>query len=59
MAWHDQKPWHLPAVSAVCGATDDYVEGLAKRGIVRLPGDEMDEPSAAIAVAEMRARNTC
>jgi len=62
-AWRAQTPWHVPAVSAVCAEPDGYVEGLAKRGIVKLPGyedapaDELGTP-AAVAAAELRAR-TC
>jgi hypothetical protein len=40
-AWHGEAPWHA-AVSATREPTQvadpDYVQGLAKRGIVNLPG---------------------
>jgi hypothetical protein len=40
MAWHAQKAWHLPSENAACiqADADDYVRGLAKRGIATLPG---------------------
>jgi hypothetical protein len=65
MAWLAQMPWHIPAVSAVCASADDYVQGLAKRGIVKMPGyefppfEELSTPAAAVAAAELRARHIC
>jgi hypothetical protein len=64
MAWHAQAPWHVPAASQVCASADDYVQGLAKHGIVRLPGYEVAPPDelstvAVIAEAELRARHIC
>jgi hypothetical protein len=63
MAWHNQAPWHIATVSVVCVGTDDYVQELAKRGIVKLPGyelspmDDLSPPAAAIAAAELYARH--
>jgi hypothetical protein len=61
MSW----PRHLPIERAVCAEAknDHYVQGLAKRGIAKVPGygppsDEVS-PSAAMAAAELRARNAC
>jgi hypothetical protein len=60
MSW----PWHLPIERVVCAeANDNYVQGLAKRGIAKVPGygppsDEVSS-SAAVAAAELRARNAC
>jgi hypothetical protein len=65
VAWHAGVPWHTPAVREVCTGTDDYVQGLAKRGIVNLPGydvppaKELSIPAAAIAAAELRAHYAC
>ena len=65
MAWLAQTPWHIPAVIAVCASADDYVQGLAKRGIVKMPGyefppfEELSTPAAAVAAAELRARHIC
>ncbi len=65
MAWHAQKPWHIPAISKVCAGADDYVEGLAKRGIVKPlgyefpPFEELSTPAAAVAAAKLRARYMC
>ena len=65
MVWRAQTPWHIPPEHAVCVAADDYVQGLAKRGIVKLPAyevppaDELSIPAAAIAAAELRALNGC
>ena len=65
MAWHAQTPWHIPAVSEVCAGADDYVQGLAKRGIVKLPGygfppfEELSTPAAVAAAAKLRARHIC
>ena len=65
IALHAQTPWHVPAVSAVCASADDYVQGLAKRGIVKIPGyeftpfEELSTPAAAVAAAELRARHIC
>jgi hypothetical protein len=66
MAWHNQAPWHIATVSAACADTDDYVQEVAKRGIVKLPGYElspMDElstpPAAAVAAAELPLRPAC
>jgi hypothetical protein len=61
---HAQMLWHLPAERAVCVAADDYVQGLAKRGIAKLPGygtpaDERSIQAAVIAVAKLGARNAC
>ncbi len=62
LEWHTQKPWHVPIERAVCVETDDYVQGLAKRGIAKLPGygppaNELSTP--AIAAAALYARNAC
>ena len=64
MAWHTQTPWHVSAVSEVCVGADDYVQGLAKRGIVKPPGyelpfEELSTPAAAVAAAELRTRHIC
>jgi hypothetical protein len=65
IAWHAQRPWHVSAERAVCVGADDYVQGLAKRGIAKLPGygpppaDQRSIPAAVIAAAELRARNAC
>jgi len=40
IAWHNQALWNVTALSAIRGDADDYVQGLAKRGIVKLPGYE-------------------
>jgi hypothetical protein len=41
MAWHNQAIWHAAAtVSVIRGDADDYVQGLAKLGIAKLPGYE-------------------
>ena len=66
-AWHAQKAWHLPRENAACihADTDDYVRGLAKRGIATLPGydlpatEKLGIPAAAIAASELRARREC
>jgi hypothetical protein len=64
MAWHAQRPWHIPAIS-VCAGADDYVQGLVKRGIVKPlgyelpPFEELSTPAAAVAAAELRARHMC
>jgi hypothetical protein len=64
-AWPDHTYWHVSTERAVCveAANDNYVQGLAKLGIAKVPGygpppDEVS-PSAAIAAAELRARNAC
>jgi len=64
MMWYAQTPWHVPPEHAVCAAGDDYVQGLAKRGIVKVPddvppADELSIPAAAIPAAELRGRNAC
>jgi hypothetical protein len=40
VAWHNQTLWTAAAPSAVPSDSDDYVQGLAKRGIMELPGYE-------------------
>jgi hypothetical protein len=40
MAWHNQAIWHAATVSALRADADDYVQGLAKLGIAKLPGSE-------------------
>jgi hypothetical protein len=40
VAWHSQALWHAATLSVVRVDTDDYVEGLARLGIVKLPGYE-------------------
>jgi hypothetical protein len=37
IAWHNQAPWHTATVSAILHDGDDYVQGLAKLGIAKLP----------------------
>src|SRR6266699_2730568 len=60
-AWHTQTPWHVTAASPICAPSDGYVEGLAKRGIAKLPGyevspaDELSTAAAAVAASELRA----
>jgi hypothetical protein len=63
--WHTQTPWHVTAASAICAPSDGYVEGLAKRGIAKLPGyevspaDELSTAAAAVAASELRAHHAC
>jgi hypothetical protein len=40
IAWHNQALWNATTLSATRGDADDYVQGLAKRGIAKLPGYE-------------------
>ena len=42
LAWHNQALWHAATLSAIRSESDadDYVLGLAKRGIIKLPGYE-------------------
>jgi hypothetical protein len=40
IAWHSQTLWNVAAASPIRGDADDYVQGLAKRGIAKLPGYE-------------------
>src|SRR5437763_17105185 len=59
-----KTPLHIPTErSAACLEGDNYVQGLAKRGIARMPGyeDPADAaPAPAVIVeAELRARNVC
>jgi hypothetical protein len=64
MAWHNQAPWHIATVNAICADRDD-VQGLARRGIAKLPGyelspmDELSSPAAAVAAAELPVRLAC
>jgi len=64
-AWHTQTPWHVTAASPICAQSDGYVEGLAKRGIAKLPGyevspaDELSTAAAAVAASELRAHHAC
>ena len=46
LAWHNQALWHAATLSAIQGDADDYIQGLARRGIVKLPGYE--PPPAAV-----------
>ncbi len=65
MAWYGQRPRHATAASVVCTASDGYVEGLAKRGIAKLPGyevwpaDELSTAAAAVAASELRTHHAC
>jgi len=65
MAWHTQTPWHVAAASAICTDSDGYVQELAKRGIAKLPGyelqpgDELSTTAAAVAASELRAHHAC
>jgi hypothetical protein len=40
VAWHNQVLWTATAPSPIPGGADDYVQGLAKRGIIESPGHE-------------------
>jgi TRAP-type uncharacterized transport system fused permease subunit len=40
IAAHNQALWNAATLSAVRADADDYVQGLAKRGIITLPGYE-------------------
>jgi hypothetical protein len=40
IAWRNQALWNAVTLSAFRADTDDYVQGLARRGIVKLPGYE-------------------
>jgi hypothetical protein len=40
IAWHNQAVWNATTLSATRSDADDYVRGLAKRGIAKLPGYE-------------------
>ena len=64
LSWNAKTPLHIPTErSAACLEGDNYVQGLAKRGIARMPGyeDPADAaPAPAVIVeAELRARNVC
>jgi hypothetical protein len=64
-SWDANAPLHIPTErSSVCLQPDNYVQGLAKRGIARMPGyydpnDATAVPAAVIAEAQLRARNVC
>src|SRR5207248_2843766 len=51
IAWHNQSLWNANALSAIPGDADDYVQGLAKRGIIELPGYE---PPSAVDLVSRR-----
>jgi hypothetical protein len=63
--WHTQTSWHVTAASAICAPSDGYVQGLAKRGIAKLPdyevspADELSTAAAAVAASELRAHHAC
>ena len=40
ITWHNQALWNATTLGALCtdSHADDYVQGLAERGIIRLPG---------------------
>jgi hypothetical protein len=38
---HGQRAWHFGPVTAIAVRADDYVQGLARLGIVQLPGYEV------------------
>jgi hypothetical protein len=38
IAWHNQSLWKLATTTAIRSGADDYVEGLARLGIAKLPG---------------------
>ena len=44
IASHNQALWHVAGAGAIPGGDDDYVQGLARLGIAKLPGYEL--PSA-------------
>jgi hypothetical protein len=53
--WHDQTVWHFAPTSVTTVGADDYVEGLARLGIIRLPGYELlrtDGPKSPAVAAE-------
>jgi hypothetical protein len=47
IAYHNPALWHVATVSVIGGSADDYVQGLARLGIVKLPGYDLpsvDDP---------------
>jgi hypothetical protein len=40
MAGHNQPLWHAGTLTVIRADADDYVQGLAKLGIAKLPGYE-------------------
>ena len=46
IAWRSHALWNAATLSAIQGDADDYIQGLARRGIVKLPGYE--PPPAAV-----------
>src|SRR5436305_11872144 len=58
VACHNQALWHVATVNVIGGTADDYVQGLARLGIAKLPGydlpllDEPDELGAPVVAAD-------
>jgi hypothetical protein len=40
-SWFDGTFWNATGTNAIGGDVDDYVQGLARRGITNLPGSEL------------------
>jgi hypothetical protein len=40
-AYHNKALWHVATVNVISDTADDYVQGLARLGIVKLPGYDL------------------
>jgi hypothetical protein len=51
IAWHNQSLWQVATATAVRSGADDYVAGLARLGIAKLPGYDLPEISVPLVAA--------
>ena len=51
IAWHNHSLWQVATTTAVRSGADDYVQGLARLGIAKLPGHALSEMTPPVVAA--------
>jgi len=51
VAWHNHALWQVGATPASYAGADDYVQGLARLGIARVPRQELWEVTTPVIAA--------
>jgi len=54
IAWHNHSLWQVATTTAVRSGSDDYVQGLARLGIAKLPGHEVPKIGAPAVAAHSK-----
>jgi len=51
IAWHNHSLWQVATTTAVRSGADDYVQGLARLGIAKLPSHALSEMTPPVVAA--------